>query len=253
MGIKPVKKWQGALPDWQGTIATVIVRDIKDGDDLETGVNGMFTGIVQGTAKIVSIDEKPNFRTHVVEMPEHMLDGIETGASIAHNGCCLTVTEINGSHISFDLMKETLRITNLGELKEGDVVNVERAARFNDEIGGHLMSGHIMTTADVAKILTSENNRQIWFKVQDPTLMKYILYKGFIGIDGISLTVGEVTPTRFCVHLIPETLQRTTLGKKKLGEKVNIEIDPQTQAVVDTVERVLAAKESAIKRLSAEE
>lgn len=89
----------------------------------------------------------------------------ETGASVAHNGCCLTVTEINGNHVSFDLMKETLRITNLGDLKVGDWVNVERAAKFSDEIGGHLMSGHIMTTAEVAKILTSENNRQIWFKV----------------------------------------------------------------------------------------
>jgi len=206
----------------------------------------MFTGIVQGTAKVVSIDEKPNFRTHVVELPETMLDGIETGASIAHNGCCLTVTEINGSHISFDLMKETLRITNLGELEVGDIVNVERAAKFSDEIGGHLMSGHIMSTAEIVKILASENNRQIWFKLQDPTLMKYILYKGFIGIDGISLTVGEVTATRFCVHLIPETLQRTTLSGKKLGQRVNIEIDPQTQAVVDTVERVLAAKEAAV-------
>ena len=206
----------------------------------------MFTGIVQGTAKVVSIDEKPNFRNHVVELPETMLDGIETGASIAHNGCCLTVTEINGSHISFDLMKETLRITNLGELEVGDIVNVERAAKFSDEIGGHLMSGHIMSTAEIVKILASENNRQIWFKVQDPTLMKYILYKGFIGIDGISLTVGEVTATRFCVHLIPETLQRTTLSGKKLGQRVNIEIDPQTQAVVDTVERVLAAKEAAV-------
>jgi riboflavin synthase len=174
----------------------------------------MFTGIVQGTAKLVSIDDKPNFRTHVVELPDHMLEGLETGASVANNGCCLTVTDINGSHISFDLMKETLRITNLGELAVGDAVNVERAAKFSDEIGGHLMSGHIMTTAEIVKILTSENNRQIWFKVQDPALMKYILYKGFIGIDGISLTVGEVTPTRFCVHLIPETLQRTTLGGK---------------------------------------
>ncbi|HDR2873938.1 TPA: riboflavin synthase subunit alpha [Enterobacter roggenkampii] len=213
----------------------------------------MFTGIVQGTAKVVSIDEKPNFRTHVVELPEYMLEGIETGASIAHNGCCLTVTEINGNQISFDLMKETLRITNLGELVVGDTVNVERAAKFSDEIGGHLMSGHIMTTAEVAKIVTSENNRQIWFKMQDPLLMKYILYKGFIGIDGISLTVGEVTPTRFCVHLIPETLQRTTLGAKKLGHRVNIEIDPQTQAVVDTVERVLAAKEAAIIKTAEEE
>ncbi|STW83021.1 riboflavin synthase eubacterial/eukaryotic [Klebsiella pneumoniae] len=157
------------------------------------------------------------------------------------------MTEINGARISFDLMKETLRITNLGDIQVGDEVNVERAAKFSDEIGGHLMSGHIMTTAEIVKILTSENNRQIWFKVQDPTLMKYILYKGFIGIDGISLTVGEVTATRFCVHLIPETLQRTTLGAKKLGDRVNIEIDPQTQAVVDTVERVLAAKEMAAK------
>ncbi|MEL0551397.1 MULTISPECIES: riboflavin synthase subunit alpha [Enterobacteriaceae] len=205
----------------------------------------MFTGIVQGTAKVVSIDEKPNFRTHVVELPEHMLEGLETGASVAHNGCCLTVTEIDGPRVSFDLMKETLRITNLGAVKEGDNVNVERAARFSDEIGGHLMSGHIMTTADIVKILTSENNRQIWFKVQDPALMKYILYKGYVGVDGISLTVGEVTPTRFCVHLIPETLTRTTLGVKKLGDRVNIEIDPQTQAVVDTVERVLAAKDAA--------
>jgi len=207
----------------------------------------MFTGIVQGVAKIIAIDEKPNFRTHVVALPPELLPGLETGASVAHNGCCLTVTHIDGDKVRFDLMKETLRITNLGELVPGDLVNIERAAKFSDEIGGHLMSGHIMTTAEVSKILTSENNRQIWFKPQDPTLLKYILHKGFIGIDGISLTVGEVTATRFCVHLIPETLQRTTLGNKKLGQRVNIEIDPQTQAVVDTVERVLASREAAAK------
>lgn len=206
----------------------------------------MFTGIVQGVAKIIAIDEKPNFRTHMVELPPSLLPGLETGASVAHNGCCLTVTHIDGNQVSFDLMKETLRITNLGELAVGDLVNIERAAKFSDEIGGHLMSGHIMTTAEVSKILTSENNRQIWFKPQDATLMKYILHKGFIGIDGISLTVGEVTASRFCVYLIPETLQRTTLGNKKLGQRVNIEIDPQTQAVVDTVERVLAAREAAL-------
>jgi riboflavin synthase len=206
----------------------------------------MFTGIVQGTATLVAIEEKPNFRTHIIEMPEAMLPGLETGASVAHNGCCLTVTDIAGNRVSFDLMKETLRITNLGELNVGDTVNVERAARFNDEIGGHLMSGHIMTTAEVAKILTSENNRQIWFKIHDRALMKYILHKGYIGIDGISLTVGEVTATRFCVHLIPETLQRTTLGAKKLGSRINIEIDPQTQAIVDTVERVLAQREASL-------
>lgn len=204
----------------------------------------MFTGIVQGAAKLVSVDEKANFRTHVVELPECLLPGLEPGASVAHNGCCLTVSAINGNRASFDLMKETLRITSLGELRVGDEINVERAAKFGDEIGGHLMSGHIMTTAEIVKMITSEHNRQIWFKIQIPALMKYILYKGFIGIDGISLTLGDVTTSRFCVHLIPETLQRTTLGKKKPGDRVNIEIDPQTQAVVDTVERVLAARMS---------
>ncbi|RJT45733.1 riboflavin synthase subunit alpha [Rahnella woolbedingensis] len=206
----------------------------------------MFTGIVQGTGTVVSIDEKPNFRTHVVRLPEDMLDNLQLGASVSHNGCCLTVTEVKGDLVSFDLMKETLRLTNLGELNVGDQVNLERAARFNDEIGGHLMSGHIICTAEVAKILTSENNRQIWFRMPHEDLMKYVLHKGYIGIDGISLTIGEVTRTRFCVHLIPETLQRTTLGTKRLGDKINIEIDPQTQAIVDTVERVLASREAAI-------
>jgi riboflavin synthase len=189
----------------------------------------MFTGIVQGKGTVVSIDEKPNFRTHVVRLPEAMLPNLALGASVAHNGCCLTVTKVEGDLVSFDLIK----------------VNLERAASFNDEIGGHLMSGHIVCTAEVQKILTSENNRQIWFRMPHAEYMKYILHKGYIGIDGISLTVGEVTPTRFCVHLIPETLERTTLGAKRLGDKINIEIDPQTQAIVDTVERVLASREAA--------
>ncbi|WDF97154.1 riboflavin synthase subunit alpha [Pectobacterium carotovorum subsp. carotovorum] len=204
----------------------------------------MFTGIVQGTAPVVSIEEKSNFRTHIVQLPPELLQGLVPGASVAHNGCCLTVTAIDGDRVSFDLMKETLRLTNLGDIHEGDVVNIERAAKFGDEIGGHVMSGHIMCTAEVVKIQVSENNHQIWFRLADEALMKYVLHKGFVGIDGISLTVGEVTRGRFCVHLIPETLNRTTLGQKRLGNRINIEIDPQTQAVVDTVERVLASKQA---------
>ncbi|AJK16602.1 riboflavin synthase subunit alpha [Yersinia pseudotuberculosis] len=205
----------------------------------------MFTGIVQGTGPVVAIEEKSNFRTHVVELPIDMLPELALGASVAHNGCCLTVTHIEGNRVSFDLMKETLRLTNLGDINVGDKVNLERAAKFSDEIGGHLMSGHIICTAEIAKIYTSENNRQIWFRMPSEDLMKYVLHKGFIGIDGISLTIGEVVGNRFCVHLIPETLSRTTLGKKRLGHRVNIEIDPQTQAVVDTVERVLAQRNMA--------
>ncbi|MBP2171232.1 riboflavin synthase [Erwinia toletana] len=212
----------------------------------------MFTGIVQGTAEVLSIEEKTNFRTHIVKLPPEMLPGLELGASVSHNGCCLTVTHVEGDQVSFDLVKETLRVTNLGELQTGDRVNVERAAKFSDEIGGHLMSGHIMTTAEICKIINSENNREIWFKPQDTELMKFILRKGYIGIDGISLTVGEVSKSKFCVHLIPETLMRTTLGSKKLGQRVNIEIDPQTQAIVETVERVLAQREAALLATAAE-
>lgn len=199
----------------------------------------MFTGIVLGTAKIIDIIEQPLFRTHRIKFPDAWISGLEIGASVAHNGCCLTVTEIEQNRVSFDLIKETLRVTNLGQLSVGDEVNIERAARFSDEIGGHLMSGHIMTQASIVQILQSEHNRELWFELDDTSLMKYVLHKGFVGIDGCSLTIGEVTERRFCVYLIPETLERTLFGQRKLGQKVNIEIDPQTQAIVDTVERML--------------
>ncbi|ENY70953.1 riboflavin synthase [Aeromonas diversa] len=203
----------------------------------------MFTGIVQGVAEILAIEEKEAFRTHVIRMPTAQWgEGLQIGASVAHNGCCLTVTRIEGEAVSFDLMRETLRLTNLGLLGVGDRVNVERAARFGDEIGGHAMSGHIMATARVSEVQDSPNNRQVWFELA-PELMRYVLTKGYIGIDGISLTIGEVRDQGFCVNLIPETLARTNLGWVTPGWQANIEIDPQTQAIVDTVERVLAARQ----------
>lgn len=201
----------------------------------------MFTGIIQGTAEIVDIAEKTDFRTHTVRLPPALLPGLQPGASVAHNGCCLTVTAIDGERVAFDLMRETLRVTNLGALKAGDRVNVERAARFGDEIGGHAMSGHIMATAQVSNVIESENNRQVWLRVPGE-LKKYIFAKGYIGIDGISLTIGEVRGDEFDVNLIPETLQRTNIGTRQIGDRINIEIDPQTQAIVDTVERVLAER-----------
>lgn len=201
----------------------------------------MFTGIVQGTAEVVDILEKENFRTHTIRLPQGELEGLRPGASVAHNGCCLTVVSIEDDLVKFDLMQETLRVTNLGELKIGDRVNYERAARFGDEIGGHQMSGHIIAMAEVTQVLESENNRQIWFRVSHD-LMRYVFTKGYIGIDGISLTIGEVEGDQFNVNLIPETLERTNMDSRKPGDKINIEIDPQTQAIVDTVERVLAER-----------
>ncbi len=198
----------------------------------------MFTGIVQGTAEIIDIVEKDNFRTHRIRLPTEAIEGLLPGASVAHNGCCLTVTRIEGERVDFDLMQETLRATNLGELAVGDRVNFERAARFGDEIGGHAMSGHILCTAEVVAVETGANNHRIRFRLPD-AWRKYLFTKGYIGIDGISLTIGEVQGREFDVNLIPETLARTTIGERRIGDRVNIEIDPQTQAIVDTVERIL--------------
>ena len=202
----------------------------------------MFTGIVQGMGRVVSVEQPAaDFRTHTVELPEDMAGGLQTGASVAHNGCCLTVTETDGRTARFDLMAETLDKTNLGRLKAGNLVNLERAARFGDEIGGHLMSGHITATTEILRIERTEHNTTMHFAL--PAALKpYILPKGFVGLDGCSLTIGSVVEDSFCVHLIPETLRRTLFGTRQAGDTVNVEIDPQTQAVVDTVGRILAAK-----------
>ncbi|GLS84521.1 riboflavin synthase subunit alpha [Paraferrimonas haliotis] len=201
----------------------------------------MFTGIVQGTAQIVAIERRHNFQTHVVRLPEALLDGLSIGASVAHNGCCLTVTHINGSDVSFDLMEQTLALTNLGTLEVGDKVNVERAARFGDDIGGHSMSGHIYTTTVISDIERSPDNCRVWFEIPS-SCNKFLFDKGYVGIDGCSLTIAQISDTHFAVNLIPETLQRTNLGWREVGDIINLEIDPQTQAIVETVERVLAKR-----------
>ncbi len=207
----------------------------------------MFTGIVQGTAEVVAIHEAEAFRTHVLALPAELREGLALGASVAHNGVCLTVTAIDGERVGFDLMRETLRVTNLGAVTVGDRVNIERAARFGDEIGGHAMSGHVMALAELVELDEAPNNRRLWFEVPH-ALGRFLFDKGYIGVDGISLTIGQVqTATaehgpRFCVDLIPETLARTILVDRVPGDGVNIEIDPQTQAIVETVERVLEAR-----------
>ncbi|VFP86508.1 riboflavin synthase subunit alpha [Candidatus Erwinia haradaeae] len=202
----------------------------------------MFTGIVQGIAELYCIQEEKNIRTYIFKMPSPFLEGLQIGYSVANNGCCLTVTKITGDHVSFDLVTETLLKTNLGVLNVGDTVNIERAAKFSDEIGGHFVSGHIMSTAIITRIYNKKSNYTMWLTIDFFEKKKYIFYKGFITIDGISLTVGEVTQKEFCVHLVPETLLRTTLGQKNIGCKVNIEFDLNTQVIVDTIERVLMTR-----------
>ncbi len=200
----------------------------------------MFTGIVQGLAKILAIKGPDQLKTITLVFPSHALDAVSKGASIAINGVCLTVTQFDEakSEASFDVMQETLRVTNIGTLDTGDTVNFERAASFGKEIGGHLMSGHVQTTVPLTRRIQGDNNVSLFFACPE-AFRKYLMPKGFVGLNGCSLTLGEQVTNEFCVHLIPETLQATTFGCAKPGDLINLEVDPSTQAIVDTVERYL--------------
>lgn len=197
----------------------------------------MFTGIVQGIATVEDITARPGLSTFAIRLPSHSTEGVTIGASVAINGTCLTVTRQEDDVLFFDAMQETLRLTTLGDLEAGSTVNFERAARIGDEIGGHLLSGHVHTTARIVEILRPENNVTLWFEVPE-AWTRYIFPKGYIAINGASLTIGEVKGNRFNVHLIPETLRATTFGQAAEGERVNIEIDSQTQTIVDTLVRL---------------
>lgn len=199
----------------------------------------MFSGIVQNKTP-VKIEKSLNLlKTFSIALLECQRIDLQIGGSIALNGVCLTVTKIDQNRAFFDVMMETLRLTNLGELTDGQSVNVERAAKFGDDIGGHSVSGHVSSTVTVSKIERPENNCIIWFSVT-PDQRKYLFNKGFVSLNGCSLTIGEVTDHEFNVYLIPETLQVTVFGESSVGDSVNIEFDAHTQAIVDTLERMKA-------------
>lgn len=203
----------------------------------------MFTGIVQGKAQIETIERKDDFMTLTVRLPEDAADNLQHGASIALNGTCLTVTRFSANQVTFDLIMETLRVTNLGKLKAGDEVNFERAASFGDEIGGHLLSGHIHDQVIIDRIERPDNNCIIWFRTSEKW-QRYIFAKGFIALNGCSLTVGELQDGCFNVFLIPETLSITTFGDASVGDSVNLEVDSHTQAIVDTVDQYMLQRDA---------
>ena len=195
----------------------------------------MYTGIVAGTCRVLAVEDGEEVCSFVVDLGGHD-DGLEIGASVALDGVCMTVVAIDGSQIRFDAIPETLERTTLSGLEEGGWVNVERSLRVGDELGGHILSGHVMTTAGI--LAKTERGEGIDLVVENPAAARpYILEKGFIAVDGMSLTIGEVSDRGFSLHIIPETLRVTTIGDKGVGEKVNIEVDSRTQAVVETVMR----------------
>ncbi len=200
----------------------------------------MFTGIVQGIASVAQAIDRPGLRSLRLQFPSGFADGLAIGASVAVDGTCLTVTALHGSDAAdFDVMQQSLALTTLHSLREGSRINVERASRDGAEIGGHPLSGHVDLMARVGQIRQPENNHVLRIAVPAPW-MRYVFAKGYIAVNGASLTVAEAQRERdgsgwFEVWLIPETLRMTTFGSKVDGEALNIEIERSTQVFVDTV------------------
>ncbi|WP_105259090.1 riboflavin synthase subunit alpha [Pseudoalteromonas sp. T1lg88] len=203
----------------------------------------MFTGIVQCQAQVQSKTLTNGVQRLVLAVPSKYLQNLELGASIAVNGCCLTVVEYDADagalgSVQFDVIDETLALTNLGLLECGDKVNFERSMTFGSELGGHIVSGHIHCVGSLIERIDTQDNCRMHIAM-DAKWREYVLYKGFISVNGASLTVGELSEQGFWLHLIPETLAITNLGQMVAGTEINIEVDQQTYTIVQTVQRYL--------------
>ena len=199
----------------------------------------MFTGIVQSVCPVVSCETQAGVTRLAVDLGE-LANGLKAGASVAVNGVCVTVTKIEESLVGFDLIKETVELSNLGDLAKGTAVNVERSLRVGDEVGGHILSGHIAGVTVVTEVTPDDGHRLVTMTV--PTeWMAYLMLKGFVALNGASLTIAEIdrAAATIAVSLIPETLARTTFSRVEVGDRINLEVDSQTQAIVDTVRTAL--------------
>ncbi|MBF71633.1 MAG: riboflavin synthase [Euryarchaeota archaeon] len=200
----------------------------------------MFTGIVAGTSPIINIEQKDIVRSLTLNL-EGFVMGLEIGASVSLDGVCMTVVSIDGNLVTFDAIEETLNRTTIGKLGVGSLVNIERSLKMGDELGGHIISGHVLTTAKILQIVNKGEGIDMMIE-NPPEVNQYILEKGYISIDGMSLTIGKVSEDNFSLHIIPETLRITTIGHKNVGDYVNIEIDSRTQAIVDTIRKSMEVK-----------
>ena len=203
----------------------------------------MYTGIVQACLPISRLTKNEGLYSFSIPFSEDLMLDLETGASVSVNGVCFTVTGFADSEVSFDAVRETVELTNIKYLEVGSLVNIERSAKQNVEVGGHIMSGHVVGTAAVSGVESSPNNRRLSFRC-DPAWLKYVFNKGFLGINGASLTVAMLNreTSEIAVNLIPETLARTNFDLLEVGDEVNIEIESQTQVIVETVERIMAER-----------
>ena len=196
----------------------------------------MFTGIVQGVGEIVAKTTVNTVTSMTISLPN--VENLAIGASVSINGVCLTVVSIESNNVQFDVIDETIDRTNLGDVSVGDTVNIERSLKFGDEVGGHILSGHIFDTG-IINSKTKKGDQMSLSVLAPPSVQKYLTEKGYIAIDGISLTIGKVSDGCFDLHIIPETMRLTILDSKEVGDIVNIEIDSSTQLIVETIERLL--------------
>ena len=184
----------------------------------------MFTGIIQSVGKVVSKQQKQGDYHFVIQTNFPDMSEVEIGDSIACNGVCLTVTTINDDKISVDVSLETLSKTQLGQWQLGSLINLEKSLCLKDKLGGHMVSGHVDAVAQCIDIQSSARSSVYQFKIPKE-LDKYIVKKGSVAINGVSLTVNEIENQQMSINLIPHTLKHTNLGLLKLNDKVNIEID----------------------------
>jgi len=186
----------------------------------------LFTGIVEGVGKIIKIEKKTSNRSAVkmtVDLGKHS-QGLKIGQSVALNGVCLTVTGISNTKCRFEMIEETTKKTDLGNLKEGEVINIERSLKVGDRMEGHFVLGHVDGVGTIKKIERKPKEIKIWFEIPK-NLTKFVVQKGSIAIDGISLTVVDVQKNLASVCLIPHTVDVTNFHTRKIGDKVNIETD----------------------------
>ena len=192
----------------------------------------MFTGLIADRARVVSISR--GAESAVIEIESVLIPEIKTGDSVSINGTCLTAIELSGGSFKADVMIQTLKVTSLGKLSEGDFVNLELATRADSRLGGHIVQGHVDGIGSIVENSVGEKWNKFVVKVPN-SLTKYIVNQGSIAIDGVSLTVGEISDDLLTLWLIPETLERTNLSQKSDGDIVNIEVD----VIAKYVERLM--------------
>jgi len=201
----------------------------------------MFSGIVQTVGKIESIKDKNHIKTIRIETHGDYLEDIAIGQSVSVDGVCLSLVKKNKEYCEFEAVEETINRTTLGSYKQGTKVNLEKSLKFGDTVGGHFVSGHIHTKGRIVEVELIGESKNILVEIEEKWI-KYLTEKGYISVNGASITIGKVSKNTFYVHLIPETLKTTNLDELIYDNYVNLEFDQATIAIVDTTERLINQK-----------